>query len=264
MATPRLLLARRHIRPDAKQTKALPSIGATRRLGLEVAPAAESERPERVGRIVLVDGRDKGERTQQIRTPELASHWRVIGAATGLTAVAAYTLLVAVPLPDKIAPVVASMFGPLVGCASVALYRVLAYTRETVAGFLAAIANVAAGALVVAMLLVQLSLDDAEETARLDKTTERVFDHVHFGLDLSWDTFLCLGTFLFGLAMLRRRGFGPVVGGAGMLIAVALYAVNFATFPEPPGDSAVDLGPVIGLWYGVVSLLLLRPSVTVP
>jgi hypothetical protein len=38
---------------------------------------------------------------------------------------------------------------------------------------------------------------------------------LHFGLDLAWDTFLCLGTFLFGLAMLRRPGFGPVLGGVG-------------------------------------------------
>ncbi|HSF62181.1 MAG TPA: hypothetical protein VLA69_10845 [Gaiellaceae bacterium] len=195
-------------------------------------------------------------------TLELVSRWRLIGATTGLLAVASYTLLVAVPLPDKIAAVVASMFGPLVGCASIGLYRVLAWRRETVAGFLAAIANVAAGALVVAMLLVQIALDEAEERAPgLDASTERVFDHVHFGLDLSWDTFICLGTFLFGFAMLRRRGFGPIIGGAGMVIAVALYAVNFATFPEPPSESAVDLGPLIGLWYAVVSVLLLRSSV---
>jgi hypothetical protein len=70
---------------------------------------------------------------------------------TGLLAVAAYTLLVAVPLPDKLAAVVASLFGPLVGCASIGLYRVLAWRRETVAGFLAAITNVSAGALVVAL-----------------------------------------------------------------------------------------------------------------
>lgn len=195
-------------------------------------------------------------------TQKVVSRWRLIGAITGLLAVAAYTLLVAVPLPDKLAAVAASMFGPLVGCASIGLYRVLAWGRETVAGFLAAIANVVAGALVVAMLLVQIALADAEDQAPgLDASTERVFDHVHFGLDLSWDTFICLGTFLFGLAMLRRPGFGLVVGGAGMLIAVALYAVNFATFPEPPSESAVDVGPLVGLWYAVVSVLLLRQSV---
>jgi hypothetical protein len=102
---------------------------------------------------------------------------------------------------------------------------VLAWRRETVAGFLAAIANVSAGALVVAMLLVPLALDEAEDQAAgLDASAVRVFDHVHFGLDLSWDTFICLGTFLLGLPMLRRPAFGWVVGGAGMVIAVALEA----------------------------------------
>jgi hypothetical protein len=198
-------------------------------------------------------------------TRDLDSRWRTIAGITGLCAVAAYTLLVATPLPDRIAAVVASMFGPLVGCASIGLYRVLASPQQTIAGFLAAVANVAAGALVVAMLLVQIALEDAEKHAPgLDASTERVFDHVHFGLDLSWDTFICLGTFLFGLAMLRRPGFGPVVGGAGMAIAVTLYAVNFAAFPEPPGESAVDLGPLVGLWYAVVSVLLLRRSVLEP
>lgn len=196
---------------------------------------------------------------------ELASRWRLIGGITGLLAVAAYALIVTVPFPNQLAAVVSSMFGPLVGCASVGLYRVLAWRQETIAGMLAAIANVAAGALVVAMLLVQIALDDAEEeAAALSPSTERVFDHVHFGLDLAWDTFICLGTFLFGLAMLRRPAFGPVVGGAGMAIAVALYAVNFATFPEPPGESAIDLGPLLGLWYAVVSVLLLRRPVLEP
>jgi len=193
---------------------------------------------------------------------ETISRWRLIGATTGLSAVVAYALLVAVPLPNQLGAVVASMFGPLVACASVALYRVLAWQRETIAGLLAAVANVAAGALVVAMFLVQIALNIAEEqTPGLDASTERILDHVHFGLDLSWDTFICLGTFLFGLVMLRRRGFGPFVGGAGMVIAVALYAVNFATFPAPPSESAVDLGPILGLWYAGVSTLLLRRSV---
>lgn len=71
-------------------------------------------------------------------------------------------MLVTVPLPNELAPVVSSMFGPLVGCASVVLYRVLAWRQETIAGMLAAIANVAAGALVVAMPLLGLwdAVDD--------------------------------------------------------------------------------------------------------
>jgi hypothetical protein len=55
----------------------------------------------------------------------------VIASVTGLSAVAAYALLVSVLPSNKVGAVVASMFGPLVGCASVGLYRVLAWRRET-------------------------------------------------------------------------------------------------------------------------------------
>lgn len=107
--------------------------------------------------------------------PETISRWRLIGATTGLSAVVAHALLIAVPLPNQLAAVIASIFGPLVGCASVALYRVLAWQRGTIPGLLAAIANVAAGALVVAMFLVQIALNVAEEQAPgLDASTERI------------------------------------------------------------------------------------------
>src|SRR6266508_1018907 len=101
-------------------------------------------------------------RESRVPTPEPVLRWRLIASVTGLSAVAAHALLVAVLPSNKVGAVVASMFGPLVGCASIGLYRVPAWRRETIAGLLAAIANVAAGALVVAMLLVQIALDDAE------------------------------------------------------------------------------------------------------
>ena len=51
-------------------------------------------------------------------------------------------------------PILASLSGPLIAGASTALYLLPAAERATLAGLLAAIANVAAGALVTAMVLV--------------------------------------------------------------------------------------------------------------
>lgn len=96
-------------------------------------------------------------------------------------------LTAAVPLGDLAGPVVASLFGPLIAAFSVALYLLLASERATLAGQLAAVANVAAGALVTAMLLVQIAVDDVEAT--LTPTVHDAFKHVEFGLDLSWDVF---------------------------------------------------------------------------
>ncbi|HEU0247697.1 MAG TPA: hypothetical protein VFR38_11485 [Gaiellaceae bacterium] len=168
-----------------------------------------------------------------------------------------YVLAVAVPLGDVAGPVVASLFGPLIACASVALYLLLASERATLVGQLAAVANVAAGALVTAMLLVQISVDDVE--AELAPVVNDAFEHVEFGLDLSWDVFLVAGTILFGLAMVADARFGLRFGLPGIVVAAALYVLNFASFPTPPADAGlVDLGPLVGLWYAAVSVQALR------
>jgi hypothetical protein len=186
--------------------------------------------------------------------PERAA---VVAGVAGLLADVTYVLAIAVPLGDVAGPVVASLFGPLIAGASVALYLFLSSERATLAGQLAAIANVAAGALVTAMLLVQISVDDVE--GELSPAVTDAFERVEFGLDLSWDVFLVAGTILFGFAMLADRRFGRRFGLTGILVAVALYAANFATFPTPPADAGlVDLGPLIGLWYAAVSVQALR------
>jgi hypothetical protein len=65
-----------------------------------------------------------------------------------LLANVAYVVVAAMPADHVAAPFVASVFGPLIAVMSVALYLVLASERATLAGQLAAVANVAAGALV--------------------------------------------------------------------------------------------------------------------
>jgi hypothetical protein len=51
--------------------------------------------------------------------------------------------------------------------------------------------------------------------------------------------------------------FGRILAVSGIVIAVALVVANLIVFPEPPGNaSPVDLGPVIGLWYLIVTVRL--------
>jgi hypothetical protein len=185
------------------------------------------------------------------------SHAALIAGVTGLLADVAYVITAAISDGGVVGPVIASLFGPLIACASVALYFVLASERTTLAAQLAAIANVAAGALVTAMLLVQIAVNDVEDA--LSPAVNDAFEHVEFGLDLSWDVFLVAGTILFGLAMLADARFGRRFGLTGIVVAVTLYAVNFATFPTPPADSGLfDPGPLVGLWYAAVSIQALR------
>jgi hypothetical protein len=169
----------------------------------------------------------------------------------------AYVLGATELLGDVATSILASAFGPLIAGASVALYLFLASERATLAGQLAAVANVAAGALVTAMVLVQLAVNDVE--AGLSPAVNDAFEHVEFGLDLAWDVFLVAGTILFSCAMLADRRFGRRFALPGIVLAVALYVLNFASFPTPPADNgSVDLGPFVGLWYAAVSVQALR------
>lgn len=181
----------------------------------------------------------------------------LIAGACGLLADVAYVVVSAMPADHVAAPFVASVFGPLIAVMSVALYLVLASERATLAGLLAAVANVAAGALVTAMLLVQIAVDDVE--AQLSSAVNDAFEHVEFALDLSWDVFLVAGTVLFSCAMLLDPRFGRRFAVPGIALAVALYVLNFASFPTPPADAgSLDLGPFVGLWYAAVSVQALR------
>ena len=181
----------------------------------------------------------------------------LIAGVCGLLANVAYALAASELLGDVATPIAASLFGPLIVAMSVALYLLLASERATLAGLLAAIANVAAAALVTAMALVQIAVNDVE--AGLSPAVNDAFEHVEFGLDLSWDVFLVAGTILFSCAMLADPRFGRRFALPGITLAAGLYVLNFATFPTPPAsEGLVDLGPLVGLWYAAVSVQALR------
>jgi hypothetical protein len=181
----------------------------------------------------------------------------LIAGVCGLLANVAYVVVSAMPPDHAAAPFVGSVFGLLIAGASVALYLLLVAERATLAGLLAAIANVAAGALVTAMLLVQIAVNDVE--TGLSPAVNDAFEHVEFALDLSWDVFLVAGTILFCCAMLADRRFGRRFALPGIALAAGLYVLNFASFPTPPAAAGlVDLGPLVGLWYAAVSVQALR------
>jgi hypothetical protein len=59
--------------------------------------------------------------------------------------------------------------------------------------------------------------------------------------------------------MIRDARFGWILGIAGILIAVALLILNLWTFPTPPAaKNLVDLGPLVGVWYLVVTIMMIR------
>jgi hypothetical protein len=134
---------------------------------------------------------------------------------------------------------------------------------------IAAGAVVVAGAMVNMMLIVQLAVrltvnqysageSDAAVLEML-KWIHRIVDKVQLGLDVSWDVYIFIATFFFGLNMLRHPRFGRIFGSIGMLIALLLIGFNLYTFPTPPANAGlIDFGPLVGLWYAVASILALQ------
>jgi hypothetical protein len=156
-------------------------------------------------------------------------------------------------VPELVAVVLASSMGPLLGVASWGLREFLTLHRRTLAADLGAAANALAGALITAMLLVQFAVGSRSgDQPGADAVS------IWLGLDVAWDVYVGLGTFLFGVAALRHPRLGRLIGGAGVAIAVGLLALNLYTFPTPPANAGlVDLGPAVGLWYLVVTIRVL-------
>lgn len=195
--------------------------------------------------------------------------WIKGGAICGLAACIIYPLLILVDMPQLLTIALVAAFGPLLSIGGVGLYHLLKLHRKTITAQIAVGAVVVAGAMVNMMLIVQLAVrltvnqyrageSDAAVLEML-KWIHRIVDKVQLGLDVSWDVYIFIATFLFGLNMLRHPRFGRIFGGVGMVIALLLIGFNLYTFPTPPANAGlIDFGPLVGLWYAAASILALQ------
>jgi hypothetical protein len=195
--------------------------------------------------------------------PALLVGWTRVGAACGFLAVLSYALMSAAPLTSAQALVIACVFGPALVVASTGLYHVLRAHRRTVSVDLGLISNIAAGVTVTLQLglkrwfEVQFGNGSIDSSERALHAAFEAANGIQLGLDVAWDVFLALGTVLLAWNMWHHPRFGRILAVAGMVIAVALVVANLIVFPEPPGNAgSVDLGPVIGLWYLIVTIRL--------
>jgi len=195
--------------------------------------------------------------------PEVQA-WRRVGIALGLVACAVYPVAVLVPIPSRhLTVVLAASFGPAFAFACWALGRILQARRKSVATEIAMLSSVLAGALVTAMIIVQLAVRYSPvppvDPGLTKFVVHRIWD-VDLGLDVAFDVFVGIGTTLFGWCMLKDPRFGQILGGAGILVGtVVILGFNFATFPLPPAEGGLfDPGIVTGLWYLAVVIMMIR------
>ena len=189
--------------------------------------------------------------------------WTIMSVITGLVAIISYTLLVVLSKPYAALVILAGAFGPCLAAASLGLYHVLGESSNPVLLQLATMFNILGAAIFTMMVLVQLavgyqiqSLGEGFENLTILRTS---LVGVQLGLDVAWDVFISLGTLLFAISMFRDPRFGWIIGVTGLLIAVALLFLNLWTFPTPPAaKNLVDLGPLVGLWYLAVTVMMIK------
>jgi hypothetical protein len=191
------------------------------------------------------------------------------GGIAGIACVGCYLLAILIPWPESqlgmaLSLVVLSGF-PLLGIVfSYGIYSFVAEESENAANRLAFVFAAAAFATLLGMLFAQLAVGAgiAEMAKGLDATTAKALRRglrlIDFGLDVAWDFLIGTALILWGMALSRRRGFGPGWGVPSALFGVALIVLNAATFPWPPGDRGlVDIGPFIAFFWVVVAVRLI-------
>lgn len=200
---------------------------------------------------------------------EFSVAWTKVGVVAGFLACTVYPLLIAVPMPMVLTVLLAAAFGPLLSVAALGLYHFISAHRTTVSLQIAAAFTVIAGTIVNTMLVVQMTVREfwrMDLAAAPDEGMKRIVDgaysaanSVQLGLDISWDVYIAVGTVLFAINVFRHPRLGRVIGGAGVLIGALLLGFNLLTFPVPPAEAdSIDFGPLVGLWYLAVTIMLAR------
>ena len=188
--------------------------------------------------------------------------WTRIGIISGFLACVVYPVMTLVSLPRIPQLILGGSFGPFLATASVALSNIMLARHRRPTLQLAAIFNALAGALVTAMIIVQLTINYSTVPATDDQLAplfrHRIWDIV-LGLDVAFDVFIGLGTLFFAINMISDSRFGKTIGWWGVLTAIVLFGANFYYFPDPPYVHGFPhVGIITGSWYLGVTIMLAR------
>lgn len=194
---------------------------------------------------------------------DMMSQWATVSVITGAISVVVYTLLSILKRPFILIVILASLFGPLLAVSSLGLYHVLDISDNSILIQLAVMFNVLGATIFTLMALVQLAIryqkNSEDKNDLLPPAFSKLLVGVQLGMDVAWDIFFGLGTFCFGLSMIPDPRFGSIIGLFGIVVALGLIVLNLWTFPIPPAEKKlIDLGPLAGLWYLSVTILVIK------
>lgn len=192
----------------------------------------------------------------------MSQQWVTVGGIVGILGSLFYFMAVAPLFPSPINAYFGLAFGPMISVAYVGIYHFVKAHRNSITLQIAVLFGIIAGTIVNMMLVVQQSLVlglAAAERSQMGAAAWQGFNLVQLGLDVSWDIYISLASVFLGAAILDHPRFGRLVGGFTILLGGALLLLNMATFPIPPAQAgSIDLGPVVGTWYLILMIRMLR------
>lgn len=168
----------------------------------------------------------------------------------------------------------ATLWGPLAIVMLYAFYRLLAREGDGAVNRVAFIYGVIAFTLVAVMIMVQAAVLLKASDMALDGPAEQVESWhdmalvargVDWGIDIAWDLFLGLWMMLTALLMFGHSRLGWRWAVPAFVLAAVLLGVNAVTVPFPPDTKGLfDPGPIVGLYYLVLSAYLLKLGMEKP
>lgn len=191
---------------------------------------------------------------------QLSKKWIKLGIICGLLVSVIYPTLIFITLPEIVQTFLIMLFGPLLAFSSAGLYHFIVLNKKSVAAVSALISNIIAGVLITTMLLVQVAI----RSSRPDEINGnfiwiwKSINQVHLGIDVAWDVYIFFGTLFFAISMFSHPKLGKIISITGIIISLLLIILNAISFPVPPAEAGlIDLGPLVGLWYLVVTFMII-------
>ena len=191
-----------------------------------------------------------------------------LGGVAGLTGCLMYAVR-NFPVPDLLQELLFIFFGPVLVVAYVGSFPFMARPRPTVSAVLGSVFGIIAAATNMMFAVVQLNnlhyIRGYIGTAASDVERQQwgtilqgVFT-VQNGLNYVADFFFDWTIFLWAILMWNHPKFGKLFTITGIIAGGLHFGMKLATFPEPPSEAGLfDAGPLIGVWYAIVSVQVLR------
>jgi hypothetical protein len=191
-----------------------------------------------------------------------------LGAIAGLTGCLMYAVR-SFPIPSLLQQGLFMFFGPVLVVAYVGIFPFMARPRVTVAATLGSVFGIVAAAFNMAFSIVQLNnlhylrgfiRAAASEVERQQwRNILRGVFTVQNGLNYVADFFFDWTIFFWAMLMWRHPKFGKFFTVTGIIAGGLHFGTKLATFPVPPAEAGLfDAGPLIGIWYAMVCIQVLR------